>query len=160
MQRVITEAKRQGVALAFGTLPPPQRGAFFADANQIVISDRLDPIQAAESGAHELGHCYFGDRCSTRASEERAWIFAAKILIKLEPYMQAELEDPHPVAIANHLRTTRRMVELYQQHHLHAQALAAPRNIFGQYEDEDYFDDGALMHSLRSGREFRCGLIA
>ncbi len=159
MQRVIEEAQRQGVRMAYAALPPPQRAAFLADQELILVSDRLDLIQAAESGAHELGHCYYGDRCSTREAEERAWIYAAKILIKLEPYMRAELEDPHPLMIAHRLRTTRRMVELYQQHHLHDQALAAPRDIFGEFDDEDYFED-AMPHSLRSEPRFRCGFVA
>lgn len=159
MQRVIEEARRQGVGLARAAMTPPQRAAYLDDQEMILISDRLDEIQAAESGAHELGHCRHGDRCSNPEAEERAWIYAAKILIQLEPYMRAELEDPHPSAIAHRLRTTRRIVELYQQHHLHAQALAAPRNIFGELEDEDYFDDEALRHSLRSERTFRCGLM-
>ena len=159
MQRVIAEAERQGARIVFAALPPPMRAMYLDDQDLILISDRLDPIQVAESGAHELGHRKNGDRCSSPVAEERAWIYAAKVLIQLEPYRLAELEDSHPLAIAHRLNTTRRMVELYQQHHLQTQALAAPRDIFGVLDDEDY-DEDALRHSLKTERTIRCGLAA
>ncbi|GAB2567191.1 hypothetical protein [Leucobacter ruminantium] len=160
MQRVIAEADRQGARLAFAALPPPMRAMYLDDQDLILVSDRLDPIQIAESAAHELGHRKNGDRCSSPEAEERAWIYAAKVLIQLEPYMRAELEDPHPLAIAHKLNTTRRMVELYQQHHLQTQALAAPRNIFGEYEDDGNDADNYSAHSLQTRRRTTCGLIA
>lgn len=160
MQRVLDEAKRVGARLAFAALPPPVRGIYLADQDLTLISDRLDEEQAAETGAHELAHRHYGDRCSTEANEMRAWIYASKILIQIEPYMQAEIEDPHPLAIAHRLGTTRRIVELYQQHHLHAQALSAPRDIFGEHTDEDYDEDGMFRHSLRHDRRMRCGIFA
>lgn len=159
MQRVLVEAERQSVRLALAALPPPTRAVYLADQELMLISDRLDDVQRAESGAHELGHHYYGDRCSTPESEERAWRYAAKILVSLEPYRRAELLDPHPVSIARELHTTRRIIELYQEHHLQAQALAAPRDIFGLLDDEDY-DEDALRHSLKTERPFTCGLRA
>lgn len=159
MQRVLVEAERQGVRLALAALPPPMRAVYLADQELMLISDVLNDVQRAESGAHELGHHYYGDRCSTPESEERAWRYAAKILITLDAYIRAELNDPHPVAIARELDTTRRIVELYQEHHLQAQALAAPRNIFGELEDEDY-DEDAMRHSLKTERPFTCGFSA
>lgn len=159
MQRVINEADRVGARIAIASLPPPLRGAYIAEQDLTLISDRLDAVQAAETGAHELAHRHYGDRCSTTESEERAWIYAAKILVTLETYLPAELEDPHPLAIAHHLGTTRRIVELYQQHHLHRQALAAPRDIFGHLDDEDYYENSG-RHSLKSEHNMRCGLYA
>ncbi len=161
MQRVIAEARRQGVRISFGALDDPLRAVFMADQNLIIISDRLDPVQAADSGAHELGHHHYGDRCSTTGAEERAWIYAAKILISLEAYRLAELEDPHPLAIAQALGTTLRTVELYQRHHLQAQAMRAPRTIFGEWEDNGEDPDDAMIHSLAVHRSRRfCGLAS
>lgn len=159
MQRVFEEAKRVGARLAFAALPPPVRGAYLADQDLTLISDALDEVQAAETGAHELGHRHYGDRCSSRDAEDRAWVYASKVLISIEMYRPAEMEDPHPLAIAHSLNTTRRIVELYQQHHLHAQALAAPRDIFGNLDEEDYFED-SLRHSLKTGRYLHCGMKA
>ncbi|SDQ04922.1 ImmA/IrrE family metallo-endopeptidase [Leucobacter chromiiresistens] len=159
MQDLLDEAQRLGVGVAFASLPAHRRGAYLDDQRLILLNDRLDLVQQRESCAHELGHCKYGDRCSSPEAEARAWIYAAKLLVNLEAYRNAELEDPHPLAIAQKLRTTRRIVLLYQEHHLQRDALAAPRNIFGELEDEDYFED-SLRHSLKTERRMTCGLAA
>lgn len=159
MQDLLHEADRLGVRVSFAKLAPPRRAVYLDDQKLILLSDRLDTIQTRESCAHELGHCKYGDRCSNPDAEERAWIYAAKLLVQLEPYRLAEIEDPHPLAIAHKLHTTRRIVELYKEHHLQRQALAAPRNIFGELDDEDYFED-SMRHSLKTERAWQCGLAA
>ncbi|WP_156175033.1 MULTISPECIES: hypothetical protein [unclassified Leucobacter] len=148
MQRVINEARRHGLALGFADLEPPTRAVFMADEWMIAISDKLDEDQAADSGAHELGHFVNGDRCSTPEAEERAWIYASRIRVDFHEYRDAELEDPHPLAIAQKLGTTRHIVELFQKHHLERLMLSAPRNIFGEYIDDGDEDALETRHSL------------
>lgn len=70
---------------------------------------RQDQVIGALS--HELGHCIFGDRCSTEAVERRADEMGASFVITRDEYAEAELVvGSHAGALAIHMGVPRDVV--------------------------------------------------
>lgn len=66
--------------------------------------------------AHELGHWWNADWCSTGAAERRAWRFAGQLLVDPVQYASAELQHPSAGAIAQMLGVLTDVVHGYRRH--------------------------------------------
>lgn len=94
---------------------PEVLGCYDHANRRIYISFGLTPDEVCSTLAHELGHAYYGDECSTDAAERRAQRYAAQLLINPHDYARAESVDASPWAIAEALGVTEEVVEAYQQ---------------------------------------------
>lgn len=93
-----------------------RRGEYRADQNLIRLHSGLTRAQATATLAHEVGHAEFGDRCSSRKAEKRAWQYGAALIINVKDYERAERIAGHHVnAIAAELGVTRRLIEAWQE---------------------------------------------
>ncbi len=90
-----------GIDVEWADLGRYRRGEYDWLEDRIVLSLRLTRAQATATLAHELGHQRFGDRCSSRAGERRAWEYGAAFLIRPDQYAAAEdLVGHHTAALA------------------------------------------------------------
>lgn len=64
--------------------------------------------------AHELGHWWNSDWCSSPAAERRAWRFAGALLIDPREYAEAEWHQSSPGAIARHLGVLTDVIDGYR----------------------------------------------
>lgn len=105
-----------GIDVEWRDLGPKRRGGYDWRRERIVLSTRLTAVQAVCSLWHEIGHYRFGDTCSTKASEERAWQYAAAVLVTPAEYARAEqLVGCHPNALASHLGVTPKLIEAWRR---------------------------------------------
>lgn len=65
--------------------------------------------------AHELGHWWAGDWCSTAAAERGAWRFAGELLIDPVAYAAAEVEHCSAGAIAQALGVLTDVIHGYRR---------------------------------------------
>lgn len=116
MQDLLYAASQLGVSVHVAHLDDPEvLGCYNNESGAIYLSISLTPYEMRSVLAHELGHAYYGDGCSTSANERRAERFAAALLISPEAYAEAESIDPSPEAIADELRVTADIVVSYQE---------------------------------------------
>lgn len=120
---LMDEASRLGVRVQIAHLDEATLGLYDHEARLITIDISLTLPQKKEALAHELGHCFYGDPCSTPQAERRADRYAARLLIDPLEYRAAELIDPDPAAIAAELGQTKRMVRVFQREWLPALSL-------------------------------------
>ena len=119
MRRLMGEATRLGVRVQLAHIDDETLFGFYDHHNRLITVDvGLTLPQKKETIAHELGHCYYGDDCSTPRLERRADRYASLLLIDLRAYITAEAYDPSPAAIAAELGQTKRMVRVFQREHL------------------------------------------
>lgn len=105
-----------GIEVAYDHLLPHYRGVYLDDTRRIVLAHGLTRVQATSTLAHEVGHAVFGDRCSTRKNELRAWEYGAALIITPGEYRAAErLVGCHPAAIAQHLEVTPKLIEAWRR---------------------------------------------
>jgi hypothetical protein len=105
-----------GIDVEWRDLGSARRGGYGWQDNTIVLSPRLTTVQAVCSLWHELGHHRFGDRCSSKAGEARAWQYAAAVLVTPAEYAEAErLVGSHENALALHLRVTVRVIRSWRR---------------------------------------------
>lgn len=84
-----------------------RHGEYRLIGDRIVLNHALTRQQTIACLAHELGHRAFGDTCSSKAKERRAWEYAAALLITAGEYRAAErLVGHHEGALANELDVT------------------------------------------------------
>ena len=93
----------------------PERGRTYPHLDVIVIRHGMTERRTVSTLAHELAHHYYGDTLTTPALERRAWRWAARLLIPDDDYARAEMLDPSPGAIAQHLGVTVDVVRAYQK---------------------------------------------
>lgn len=92
-----------------------RRGEYRRYRNLITLNARLTNAQAAATCGHELGHQRFGDTCSTRSTERRAWQYGAALLISPLEYEAAERQvGHHPAALAMELRVTPKLIHSWR----------------------------------------------
>jgi Zn-dependent peptidase ImmA (M78 family) len=119
MRRLMGEAARLGVRVQLAHIEDETLFGFYDHQLRLITVDiGLSLPQKMEAIAHELGHCFYGDPCSTPAYERRADRYASMFLIDLAGYISAEMIDPDPASIAAELGQTRRMVRVFQKEHL------------------------------------------
>lgn len=105
-----------GIDVEWADLGDLRRGAYHRRGDRIVLSLRLTRPQVTASLAHELGHQRFGDTCSTRANERRAWEYGAAILITPTEYAEAEERvGCHLSALALELGVTPKLIEAWRR---------------------------------------------
>ena len=92
-----------------------RRGEFRRRANTIVLDARLTARQVVACLAHELGHASLGHGCSTPANEQRAWEYAAALVVTPAEYAAAGAVGPDPLALALELSVTPRLVEAWRR---------------------------------------------
>lgn len=99
-------------------LPAGLEGVYDAERDEIVLSDRLSPIQRRCVLAHEISHARHHDvgGHGDAVTERRADIDAARILIDMGEYVTAEIVYGGDVcAMARELTVMPRTVRAYRE---------------------------------------------
>jgi hypothetical protein len=105
-----------GIDVQWRDLGETRRGEFHRRANTIVLSTRLTARQVVACLAHELGHAFLGHGCSTPANEQRAWEYAAALVVSPAEYAAAEARvGSDPLALALELSVTPRLIEAWRR---------------------------------------------
>lgn len=95
-------AEAQGIAVVWAVDQPDQ--ARWHEGVQIIsVRHGMSERRTVSVIAHELGHWWHADWCSTGAGERRAWRFAGQLLVDPVEYVAAEQEHPSAGAIARTL---------------------------------------------------------
>lgn len=105
-----------GIEVEWDDLGDYRRGEYRHQGDRVILNRVLTFRQAASTLGHELGHHRFGDTCSTRANERRAWEYGAALLVTPEEYQTAEDRvGSHPAALALELDVTPKLVEAWRR---------------------------------------------
>ena len=121
-----------GIDVEWARLGDRRRGEYHRNGDRIVLNHALTRRQATATLAHECGHHRFGDTCSNRKNELRAWEYGAAMLITPGEYRRAEsLAGHHPAALAIELDVTPRLIEAWRRWYetrcpTHLRRMAAP----------------------------------
>lgn len=93
-----------------------RRGQYDWRTETITINSQLTRAQAVATLAHEIGHCVFGDHCSSPPRERRAWQYGASLVLTPAEYAAAEaLVGCHAGALAAEIGVTPRLIEAWRQ---------------------------------------------
>ncbi|KZM34513.1 ImmA/IrrE family metallo-endopeptidase [Oerskovia enterophila] len=117
---MVDYAEGEGLLIASRSIGR-HHGRYLHNKNLIILSNRITGPQAISVLAHELGHWHYGDAdlegIHTRDVEERAWRWAARLLVGPDQYAAAEhAVGPHLGAIARELGVTRQLIEAWSPH--------------------------------------------
>lgn len=105
-----------GIDVEWAELSDHRRGEYHRHADRIVLNHCLTHRQATATLAHELGHHRFGDTCSSRRNETRAWEYGAALLITPGEYERAErIAGHHLAGLAIELGVTPRLIEAWRR---------------------------------------------
>ncbi len=117
MRHLMREAGKLGVRVYMAHIDdrPDLLGYYSHQRRIIVLRLGLTPTERNSVLAHELGHAFYGDECSSGAKERRAQRYAAELLIDPEEYAAAEMVDPSAPAIADALGVTVDVVNDYRE---------------------------------------------
>lgn len=107
---------QQGIKLEF-IKNLPQRGLYEHQQRRIQLMDGMTQPRMISTLAHELGHAYYGDETTSQHIEQRAWQYAAKLLLTHEQVKEATLAYEHPILIAHELGVTTEVIEAWRQAH-------------------------------------------
>lgn len=121
---LLEEAHRLGVSVQLAHLPDDLLGLYDHEERMITVDLGLTLPQKKDTLAHELGHCFYSDECSSGLNERRADRYAAKLLIDPFEYRRAELLNPDLAAIAAELGQTQRIVRIFQNEWLPSLSLS------------------------------------
>lgn len=112
---LIDHAHRQGIRV-WWRAHPSGKAHWSAQHRSIWLDPTLTDVEARSLLAHELGHAFYGDvGPQPHHIEQRAWRFAAELLIPEDDYIDAELLHGQDRAlIADHLGVTREVVDAHQ----------------------------------------------
>lgn len=137
MQELIAHAAQLGVSVHVAHIDGPERGYYDAENNIVVYDFELTYIERRCVLAHELGHAYYGHRCSGNPRfEEDADFYASCLLIAPGAYMAAGTINPASDAIADELEVEPRIVRVYEKRalvQLRGVTYARPRLGRGQF---------------------------
>lgn len=95
-------------------LPPHRLGAYLDDEKLIKIRRGLTGALEDETLHHEYAHAYHRDRACHPSTEQRAWAFAARLIVDPLAYARAERINADRMFIARELGTTARIIEAFQ----------------------------------------------
>ena len=116
LEHLLQHCADLGINVEWAELPDKRHGEYRLEGDRIILSLRLTRRQTIACLAHELGHQEFGDRCSTRRAEERAWEYAAAFLITPTEYQAAErLAGHHLSALAAELEVTPKVITAWRR---------------------------------------------
>lgn len=99
-------------------LPDKLEGVYDAEHNEIILSDKLSPVQRRCVLAHEISHAKHHDiGCKTDAyTEQRADVEAAKMLISQVEYQTAEnIYDGDEILMAKEMNVMPWIIQAYKQ---------------------------------------------
>ena len=93
----------------------PDEARWHEGAQVIAVRYGMSERRTVSVIAHELGHWWHADWCSSPAAEARAWRFAGSMLV--DPVEYAEAEQAHHAlgAIARHLGVLTDVVRGYRE---------------------------------------------
>lgn len=104
-----------GVSLEYTHDMPPQRlGCYLDDQRRILIRPGLTHTIEQETLHHEYAHAYHRDRSCHPHVEQRAWAFAARLIVDPSEYVKAEQVSDDLTFIAHELGTTVRVIRAFQ----------------------------------------------
>lgn len=115
MESLCDFAESEGIAILWSR-DQPEPARWHEVPRIIVVRTDLTEDSTVSVIAHELGHWWHGDWCSTPAAERRAWRFAGALIVDPAEYAEAEWHQPSPGAIARHLGVLTDVVYGYQTH--------------------------------------------
>lgn len=118
MATLMEEANRLGVRVHLAHLEEDFLGIYDDQESRIYIRIGMSMAEVKEVLAHELAHAFYRHQCSTGPHERIADKRAARLLVDVERYAEAESIDPSPWAIADELGLTAKVVEDFQRYWL------------------------------------------
>lgn len=103
------------VMVEWADLGATRHGEYDWRRNVIRLNWRMTRAQSIACLAHELGHVFWNDLCSSPAAERRAWRYGAAVLITPEEYAAAEeAVGCHAGAMAAELDVTPRLIHAWR----------------------------------------------
>lgn len=118
-QKLLKEARRQGVTIIYGVLPPPYWSLYRPARELIIVNRGLVLPQENVAIGHELGHHHKGHDCTNPQNEAQAWRWAAGFMVDPQEYARAEAINPHPASIALELDLTPKLIIEWQKNFGH-----------------------------------------
>lgn len=123
-----------GIEVEWDHLAPRYRGVYLDDSRRIILDHKLTVVQATSTLAHEVGHATFGDRCSSRKNETRAWEYGASLIITQSEYASAEsLVGCSAAALAHELEVTPKIIEAWRRWYLKRR----PRELVARFDSPE-----------------------
>ena len=117
MRELLRLAAERGITVhATHALPDGWRGCWEPARRRIWFRYSLTPAERRSTIAHELGHEFFGDTCTSEAAERRAKHYAAALLIDPDEYAQLSAVDPDVEAIADAFTVTVEVIQNFQRY--------------------------------------------
>lgn len=122
MRRLLSIAHQLGYQVHISDIEdePDLLGYTVPSARIIVLRLGMTRNQTRTVLAHELGHAYYGHNCDSRANEDQADAFAAKLLIDPSDYADLEQVSADPHYLADELGVTADLIHAYRTHCLTA----------------------------------------
>lgn len=112
MRELLRLAAERGISVhATHDLPPGWRGCWEPAHRRIWFRFSLTPAERRSTIAHELGHEFYGDTCSTDVAERRAKHYAAALLIDPAEYARLESIDDSVDGMAEAFDVTVQVIE-------------------------------------------------
>lgn len=137
MKTILRYAASLGISVHAAHLEPGVLGEWYEDEREIYFDMTQSPDEVVFTIAHELGHAHHGDRCEgDTAIEERADIYAARLLIDPKQYARLERQGLHQHDIAEELGVSAHVLNLWMQAclvRLRGVSYARPRLGAGQW---------------------------
>lgn len=93
MRELLRIARERGLTVHATHMPDGYLGYYEPDARRIWFDIRLTIAERRVTIAHELGHEYYGDVCSSRRAEHRADAYAAHLLVDPVEYARLEMYE-------------------------------------------------------------------
>lgn len=115
METLCEYAESEGIPVLW-SLEQPEL-ARWHEGPRIIVARSDQTVDVTVSViAHELGHWWHGDWCSTDAAERRAWRYAGALLIDPGEYREAEWHQSSAGAIARQLGVLTDVIHGYRAH--------------------------------------------
>lgn len=137
MRELINRAARYGLRVHGAHLGGDRVGAYAPALHRIYFDLSLSYAERRSVIAHELGHHHYGHTCDSRANEDQADAYAARLLIDPEWYAELEAISADPEWIAEEMSVTPEVIEDYRRFHLvklGRATYARPRMGAGQWD--------------------------
>jgi len=115
MRDLLAIAKARGLTVHATHMPPGWLGSYNHETRRIFFDLGLTPAERRVTIAHELGHEFYGDRCSSPEAEDKADAYAASLLIDPEEYCELERIDPDVESLADAFVVTVECIRNFQR---------------------------------------------
>lgn len=127
LEALVDYTHRQDITVQF-VANLPRFGDYNHSKRQIRLLKGTPTARTISTLAHELGHAAHGDTNSTDFKEQRAWEYAARLLLKHRQVVEATRLYEHPTLIAHELGVTPEVVEAWRKYYERSRTHKAQAN--------------------------------